>query len=273
MQGSRLSIKTLNGASLRRTHKSIGLQERRSSRRLGVRSRKKRVLPIINASGSTGSFVGDDSWDKEDGNGGVGKIKEGKEEDVKEVKKEIKKSIIAGVDQSQLLEPHLLADPDSRFAEYYGVQVHDKIALPEGATFDVGSSPSLASRSGSVSASASTAARLHESKASEVQKKHIPAILLHGFGASLFSWERIMPKLAAVLRAPALAFDRPAFGFTSRSFPPRSSAVGKESEERFKNPYTVAFSAAATLAFVEFLKSDQAILIGYFYSFHALLML
>lgn len=41
-----------------------------------------------------------------------------------------KQRYIAGVDQTDRVDPWLLADEDSRFAELYGVQLHYKIAHP-----------------------------------------------------------------------------------------------------------------------------------------------
>lgn len=57
--------------------------------------------------------------------------------------------------------------------------------------------------------------------ASEVSKaensaNRVPAVLLHGFGASIFSWERVLKPLAAVIASKVVAFDRPAFGLSSR---------------------------------------------------------
>jgi pimeloyl-ACP methyl ester carboxylesterase len=44
----------------------------------------------------------------------------------------------------------------------------------------------------------------------------VPAILLHGFGASLFSWSRVLKPLADIIGSRVVAFDRPGFGLTSR---------------------------------------------------------
>ncbi|CAM6117432.1 unnamed protein product [Calypogeia fissa] len=235
---SPLTRKHDNSASL--VKKCVRLQER-GSRSLHLR--RGPALPI-RAISSTGPLVGDESWGQ-DGEDGLNS-----EDAKKEVVKEKKKRIIAGVDQTQLLEPHLLADPDSRFAEYHGVQIHYKICRP-GTVSDAHSPPAVGDGA---------------YDQTDKQKVNIPGILLHGFGASLFSWERVMPKVAEILGAAVIAFDRPAFGFTSRTFPPSSSAssdAGKESLQKYKNAYTVAFSAAATLAFIDFLKSDQAIVIGH----------
>jgi pimeloyl-ACP methyl ester carboxylesterase len=80
--------------------------------------------------------------------------------------------------------PRELADPDSRFAEVQGLDVHYKVAGEgEGET---------------------------------------ALVLLHGFAASLFSWREVMAPLAEETGAgPAavVAFDRPAFGLTERPMP------------------------------------------------------
>lgn len=55
-----------------------------------------------------------------------------------------------------------------------------------------------------------------ERKKLGISANRLPAILLHGFGASLFSWERVLKPLASVIGSKTLAFDRPAFGLTSR---------------------------------------------------------
>lgn len=82
-----------------------------------------------------------------------------------------------------------------------------------------------------------------------------PAVLLHGFGASLFSWQRVLKPLAAILGSNVVAFDRPAFGLTGRP---------KVSEGyRGPNPFGLEFSARATLQFAEFLHAQKIILIGY----------
>jgi hypothetical protein len=41
-----------------------------------------------------------------------------------------KQKSVAGVDQTNLVDPWLLADRDSRFAELFGVPIHYKIAQP-----------------------------------------------------------------------------------------------------------------------------------------------
>lgn len=170
------------------------------------------------------------------------------------------KKAVAGVDQSQLVDPWQLADADSRFADFYGVEIHYKVAHPS----DAGSPPST-----------SSAPRQATVDLSEVSRDIAdsnnppPAILLHGFGASLFSFERIMRPLSLLLRSHVLAFDRPAFGLTSRaSYPFTKTAAGAKEKAAEKgntsllNPYSLGFSSAAALSFIDLLKSRQAILVG-----------
>ncbi|OHD54867.1 MAG: hypothetical protein A2Y33_15950 [Spirochaetes bacterium GWF1_51_8] len=70
-----------------------------------------------------------------------------------------------------------LADPDSKFADIGGVKVHYKTAGKGEPVF----------------------------------------LLLHGFGASLYSWRKVMPELAKY--GTVVAFDRLGFGLTERLLP------------------------------------------------------
>lgn len=144
-----------------------------------------------------------------------------------------RKKRIAGIDQDELLDPSLLADPDSCFCEFQGVQIHHKI---------------------------------YEFQAPNSLQNHtlsqLPMILLHGFGASVFSWNRVMKPLAELTGSKVLAFDRPAFGLTSRlNFSSHSSPATEN--RRPLNPYSMAFAVLATLYFIDFLAADKAILVGY----------
>lgn len=89
-----------------------------------------------------------------------------------------------------------------------------------------------------------------------------PMILLHGFGASVYSWSRVMKPLATVAGSKVLAFDRPAFGLTSRVTPVKQPSSGSQ-DSRPLNPYSMIFSALATMYFIDFLAADKAILVGY----------
>lgn len=65
-----------------------------------------------------------------------------------------------------------------------------------------------------------------------------------------------MRPLARIVRAKVLAFDRPAFGLTSR-------ASWSADDTKPLNPYSMAFSVMATLAFIDYLGAEKAILVGY----------
>jgi len=104
-----------------------------------------------------------------------------------------------------------LADPDSLFVEANGLTVHYKQAGQGEPVF----------------------------------------ILLHGFGASAFSWREVMAPLSR--SGTVIAFDRPAFGLTERPLP--GQWMGD-------NPYTAEAQVGLTLALMDELGVSQAILVG-----------
>jgi pimeloyl-ACP methyl ester carboxylesterase len=107
-------------------------------------------------------------------------------------------------------EPEELADSDSQFVEVNGVTVHYK--------------------------------RMGQGE---------PAIvLLHGFGASTFSWEQVMEPLSAY--GTVIAFDRPAFGLTERPMPPYEGV----------NPYSLDFQADLLFGLLDELGFEQAVMVG-----------
>ncbi|KAL6123449.1 hypothetical protein ACLB2K_075971 [Fragaria x ananassa] len=147
---------------------------------------------------------------------------------------------IAGIDQDELVEdPKLLADPDSCFCEFSGVEIHHKVCEAQLEVHDES-----------------------ESVSSEVKSVGLPMILLHGFGASVFSWNRVMKPLAEAVGSKVLAFDRPAFGLTSRGNSVRELSSGN-GESKPVNPYSMAFSVLATLYFIDFLAAEKAIIVGH----------
>ena len=103
-----------------------------------------------------------------------------------------------------------LADPDGRFVEVNGLKVHYKMT---GA-----GEPTM--------------------------------LLLHGFGASVFSWREVMEPLGEW--GSVIAFDRPAFGLTERPLSWEDSA----------NPYTPENQVALLLGLMDTLGVDEAILVG-----------
>ncbi|KAG8380859.1 hypothetical protein BUALT_Bualt06G0060300 [Buddleja alternifolia] len=143
---------------------------------------------------------------------------------------------IAGIDQDEIDDPTLIADADSCFCEFNGVQLHHKICDAELSDPDT-----LEEQSNSQSLN-------------RVKGANFPMILLHGFGASVFSWNRVMKPLAEVVRSKVVAFDRPAFGLTSRVKAVDSTPL---------NPYSTMFSVLSTLYFIDFLAAEKAILVGH----------
>jgi len=107
-----------------------------------------------------------------------------------------------------------LADPDSNFVTVDGVEVHYKESAPASPTCNV--------------------------------------VLLHGFGASTFSWRDTLPGLAE--RCRVVAFDRPAFGLSSRPMPGQWEG---------ENPYSPAAQADLTIALMDELGMERAVLVGH----------
>jgi pimeloyl-ACP methyl ester carboxylesterase len=104
-----------------------------------------------------------------------------------------------------------LADPDSRFVEVNGVTVHYK----------------------------------------EMGQGEPAVILLHGFGASEFSWREVMEPLSTSGRV--IAYDRPAFGLTER--PMEGNWTGT-------NPYSVQGNVELLDGLMDELGVEKAILVG-----------
>ena len=105
--------------------------------------------------------------------------------------------------------PEQLADPDSRFIEVNGLNVHYKIQGEGQPTF----------------------------------------LLLHGFGASVFSWREVMSPLAAF--GTVIAYDRPAFGLTERPL----SWEGV-------NPYSSEGQLDLLFGLLDALGIESAVLVG-----------
>ncbi len=76
-------------------------------------------------------------------------------------------------------------------------------------------------------------------------------LLLHGFGASLFSWHEVMTPLGQF--GTVVAFDRPAFGLTERPLP---------GEWAGESPYTADAQVRLTIGLLDELGAQQAILVG-----------
>lgn len=110
--------------------------------------------------------------------------------------------------------PHDLADADSLFARLNGLDVHYK-AHGEGQPL---------------------------------------VVLLHGFGASAFSWRRVLASLGEI--GLAVAYDRPAFGLTERP-------LCRGGWPRGASPYGLGAQVRLVLAMIAHLGAERAVLVGH----------
>jgi pimeloyl-ACP methyl ester carboxylesterase len=76
-------------------------------------------------------------------------------------------------------------------------------------------------------------------------------ILLHGFGASAFSWREVMQPFSELGRV--IAYDRPAFGLTSRPMPGQWTG---------ENPYGPEAQTALVIGLMDALGIEKAWLVG-----------
>jgi len=74
-------------------------------------------------------------------------------------------------------------------------------------------------------------------------------ILLHGFGASTFSWREVIDPLSAI--GTVIAYDRPAFGLTERPM-----------EWEGDNPYTQQSNLAILSGLMDAFEIQQVVLVG-----------
>lgn len=109
------------------------------------------------------------------------------------------------------LPPERLADADSRFVEVAGVKIHYKV---------FGSGQPV-------------------------------MILLHGFGASTFSWREVTGPLSQY--GTVIVYDRPAFGLTERPLP--GSWTGQ-------NPFSPPAQITILFGLMDALQIPRAILVG-----------
>ncbi len=79
----------------------------------------------------------------------------------------------------------------------------------------------------------------------------LPLVLLHGFGASTFSWHEVLGPLA--VDRLVVAFDRPGFGLTERPMPPFPGDF---------NPYTQSAQVDLLLGLMDTLGIERAVLVG-----------
>lgn len=76
-------------------------------------------------------------------------------------------------------------------------------------------------------------------------------VLLHGFASSTYSWDNVLSEFGT--RGATVAYDRPAFGLTSRPLP---------GEWKTQNPYSPEANADLVIALMDAQGMDRAILVG-----------
>lgn len=77
-------------------------------------------------------------------------------------------------------------------------------------------------------------------------------VLLHGFGASVASWDDVLVPLGEI--GTAIAYDRPGFGLTERPLPGEWAAG--------QNPYTPEAQVRLLVGLMDALGVDRAVLVG-----------
>lgn len=137
-----------------------------------------------------------------------------------------------------------LADADSRFIRVDGVELHYKLNPYSG---DAGSPSGDAGSPPWDAESPSGDAPPPGAAAPSVKRPAI--LLLHGFGASVYSWREVAPALSAW--GDVIAYDRPAFGLSERPLRWRGAS-----------PYGPASQVRLAFGLLDALGYDSAILVG-----------
>mmetsp|Transcript_18106 Transcript_18106/g.38963 ORF Transcript_18106/g.38963 Transcript_18106/m.38963 type:complete len:770 (+) Transcript_18106:366-2675(+) len=123
-------------------------------------------------------------------------------------------------DGGEDVPPETMADDDSKFVEVCGVKVHYKEVIPS--TLSYGGAASSATSS------------------SRIPPESVGIVLVHGFGGGVFAWRHVMEPLSMQCQCRVIAFDRPAFGLTSRP------AVSHDQRDS-SNPYALGQQAFTML--------------------------
>ncbi|TVR60841.1 MAG: alpha/beta hydrolase [Spirochaetaceae bacterium] len=119
--------------------------------------------------------------------------------------------MVIPITQAGSVSPRDLAGPESRFVRLEGIEIH------------------------------------YEASSAELGKQAF--VLLHGFGASTYSWREVVEPLSEI--APVIAFDRPAFGLTERPM-----------QWRGDSPYGPDAQVRIVLALLDHFGVDTAVLVG-----------
>ncbi|KAG2496113.1 hypothetical protein HYH03_005716 [Edaphochlamys debaryana] len=183
-----------------------------------------------------------------------------------------------GPDAVEDVPPEMLADDDSKFVELGpGLKVHYKEVVPPtvhalaGCSGGAGGPGGQASGCGAGSAAAAGFGGCDSASTGIVLVRIcwegglgsnyaegfraggcVGGGLVHGFGGGVFAWRHVMEALALQCHCRVVAFDRPAFGLTSR---PRVTDQC--------NPYTVAAQSDLVLALCTALGLRRVVLVAH----------
>ena len=85
----------------------------------------------------------------------------------------------------------------------------------------------------------------------EIQNEGTLFVLLHGFGSSTYSWQKVMEPLSAY--GSVLSYDRPGFGLTERLIPKKDVDY---------NPYRLDYQPEILIEIINSRRADKVILVG-----------
>ena len=118
-----------------------------------------------------------------------------------------------------------LADPDSKFADVFGLRLHYKEVWPlgqgttgngsggtGGGVASRGSPGGSSSSSGNSDADGGSGSGSTPALGGTSDLSGTGIVLVHGFGGGVFAWRHIMEDLALQCQCRVIAFDRPGFG-------------------------------------------------------------
>lgn len=146
--------------------------------------------------------------------------------------------------------PAQLAGPDSRFMTVDGLQVHYTLAGTPAST--------APATPGTPPAAAATPDALPAPDAPSAAAGANTFLLLHGFGASTFTWRNVQQPFAR--RGFTVAYDRTAFGLTERPLEPEEG--WDDGNPEGTHPYGTGAQVRQAIGVLDALHVQRAVLVG-----------